>query len=52
MRDQRIKQRVKDAREIRQLYFARRFKQVELASMYGITQGQVSRIISDQLYAV
>ena len=34
------------ANEIRDLYFSRTFKQTEIAAIYKISQGNVSRIIS------
>jgi DNA-binding transcriptional regulator LsrR (DeoR family) len=38
------------AEEIRKLYFSRQKKQSELAAMFGIKQGSVSRILSDQVW--
>ena len=38
------------AEEIRKLYFSRQKKQWELAEMFGIRQGSVSRILSDQVW--
>ena len=40
-----------EADQIRELYFQRRYKQTEIAAMYSITQGQVSKIVSDIIYA-
>ena len=34
------------AREIRDLYFKARFRQTELARLYGLAQGTVSKMIS------
>ena len=39
------------ADEIRAHYFSRRHKQVELAKLYGISQGNISQIISGKLWA-
>lgn len=39
------------ARQIRDLYFSRWFKQAEIAEMYGIQQGSVSRIVSGRVWA-
>lgn len=38
------------AEEIRRLYFSRQKKQVELATMFGIRQNTVSRIISGMVW--
>lgn len=38
------------AQEIRDLYFARVFKQIQLAKLYGLAQGSVSRIVSRQVW--
>lgn len=38
------------AQQIRDLYFSRWFKQAELAELYGIKQGSVSRIVSGQVW--
>jgi DNA-binding transcriptional regulator LsrR (DeoR family) len=38
------------AREIRDLYFSRWFKQREIAEMYGIRQHSVSRIVSGRVW--
>jgi DNA-binding transcriptional regulator LsrR (DeoR family) len=40
----------KMAREIRDLYFARVFKQTELAKVYQIAQGTVSRYVSGRVW--
>lgn len=34
------------AQQIRDLYFSRWFKQQELADLYGVLQGSISRIVS------
>lgn len=39
------------AAEIRRAYLAREAKQRDLAARYGITQGNVSRIVSGQVWA-
>lgn len=39
------------AQEIRRAYLAREARQWELAARYGITQGNVSRIVSGQVWA-
>jgi DNA-binding transcriptional regulator LsrR (DeoR family) len=39
------------AHEIRRAYFAREASQVELAARYGVRQGTISRIISNQVWA-
>lgn len=39
------------AAEIRRAYFARESKQRQLSERYGITQGNVSRIVSGQVWA-
>ena len=38
------------AAEIRRLYFKERKKQREIGEMFGISQGNVSRIISDRCW--
>lgn len=38
------------AQEIRRAYWAREFKQVELAKRYGVPQGHISKIISGKLF--
>jgi len=38
------------AQEIRDLYFARAFKQVELAKIYMVPQSSVSKIVSRQVW--
>jgi DNA-binding transcriptional regulator LsrR (DeoR family) len=38
------------AQEIRRRYFAREAKQAELAKEYGVKQGTISRIISEQVW--
>ena len=38
------------ANQIRDLYFSRQFKQTELAVIYGISQGNVSRIVSGEVW--
>jgi len=38
------------AAQIRDLYFSRQKKQTELAVMFGLAQGSVSRIISGQVW--
>ena len=42
---------VEKASEIRRKYFAREAKQAELAREFGIGQGNISRIISGQVWA-
>ena len=39
-----------DAQEIRRAYWAREAKQVELARRYGVPQGHISKIISEQFW--
>lgn len=39
------------ARQIRDLYFSRWFRQHEIAEIYGIKQNSVSRIVSGQVWA-
>jgi DNA-binding transcriptional regulator LsrR (DeoR family) len=39
------------ANQVRDLYFSRQFKQREIAEMYGIQQGSVSRIVSNLVWA-
>lgn len=39
------------ARQIRDLYFSRWFRQWEIARLYGISQSTVSRIVSGQVWA-
>ncbi len=39
------------AKQIRDLYFSRWFKQHEIAELYGIRQNSVSRIVSGQVWA-
>lgn len=39
------------AQEIRRAYLARESRQVDLAARYGITQGNVSRIVSGQVWS-
>jgi DNA-binding transcriptional regulator LsrR (DeoR family) len=39
------------AHEIRRRYFAREATQAQLARLYGISQGNVSRIVSGQVWA-
>ena len=39
------------ARQIRDLYFNRVYKQWEIGEIYGIRQGYVSRIVSGQVWA-
>ena len=39
------------AHEIRRLYLAREGKQRELAQRYGISQGNVSQIVSGRVWA-
>lgn len=38
------------AEKIRELYFIRNMKQTELAKMFGIAQGSVSRIVSGRVW--
>lgn len=38
------------AERIRELYFTRQMKQTELAEAFGIGQGSVSRILSNQVW--
>ena len=38
------------ADQVRDLYFSRQFKQTELAAMYNIRQGSVSRIIAGKVW--
>ena len=39
------------AHEIRRAYFAREANQVRLAQIYGVRQGTISRIVSEQVWA-
>lgn len=38
------------ADEIRELYATKKYKQIEIAEMYGITDGQISRIVNNLAY--
>jgi len=38
------------AAKIRSLYFVHRYKQTEIASLFGISQGNVSRIVSGTVW--
>lgn len=40
----------RDALEVRDLYFARLFKQTELAEIYKVSQGTVSRYVSGRVW--
>lgn len=39
------------AEEIRVLYFKQKVKQKDISKIYGISQGNVSRIVSSQVWA-
>ncbi len=38
------------AKMIRELYFSRKMKQAELAALFRLTQGSISRIVSNQVW--
>ena len=38
------------AAEMRRLYFVEKLRQVEIARLFGVAQGTVSRIISDAVW--
>jgi DNA-directed RNA polymerase specialized sigma subunit len=39
------------AKAMRELYFVGRLKQHEIGKMFGLRQGSVSRVISEQVWA-